>query len=91
MVGICNENLVDIGEAIGILAGQSIGEPGTQLTMRTFHTGGTFTSEATQRIISPINGIIRFYKVLKTVLLRTNRGRCFNYKEFRFFNYNPGR
>jgi DNA-directed RNA polymerase subunit beta' len=36
-----NENLVDIGEAIGILAGQSIGEPGTQLTMRT-HTGGTF-------------------------------------------------
>jgi hypothetical protein len=56
------------------LAGQSIGEPGTQLTMRTFHTGGTFTSEATQRIISPINGIIRFYKVLKTVLLRTNRG-----------------
>jgi DNA-directed RNA polymerase subunit beta' len=32
--------------------GQSIGEPGTQLTMRTFHTGGTFTSEATQRIIS---------------------------------------
>jgi DNA-directed RNA polymerase subunit beta' len=57
MVGIYNENLVDIGEAIGILAGQSI-EPGTQLTMRTFHTGGTFTSEATQRIISPINGIV---------------------------------
>jgi DNA-directed RNA polymerase subunit beta' len=54
MVGICG--LVDIGEAIGILAGQSIGEPGTQLTMRTFHTG-TFTSEATQRIISPINGL----------------------------------
>jgi DNA-directed RNA polymerase subunit beta' len=71
---LANENLVDIGEAIGILAGQSIGEPGTQLTMRTFHTGGTFTSEATQRIISPINGIVRFYKILKTVLLRTNRG-----------------
>ena len=31
---------VDIGEAIGIIAAQSIGEPGTQLTMRTFHTGG---------------------------------------------------
>jgi DNA-directed RNA polymerase subunit beta' len=71
---LANENLVDIGEAIGILAGQSIGEPGTQLTMRTFHTGGIFTSEATQRIISPINGIVRFYKILKTVLLRTNRG-----------------
>ena len=71
---LANENLVDIGEAIGILAGQSIGEPGTQLTMRTFHTGGIFTSEARQQIISPMNGIIRFYKVLKTVLLRTNRG-----------------
>ena len=33
-------NLVDVGEAIGIIAAQSIGEPGTQLTMRTFHTGG---------------------------------------------------
>uniref|UniRef100_UPI003003257C RNA polymerase b''-subunit n=1 Tax=Cocconeiopsis kantsiensis TaxID=3082010 RepID=UPI003003257C len=71
---LANENLVDIGEAIGILAGQSIGEPGTQLTMRTFHTGGIFTSEARQQIISPINGIVRFYKILKTVLLRTNRG-----------------
>jgi DNA-directed RNA polymerase subunit beta' len=71
---LANENLVDIGEAIGILAGQSIGEPGTQLTMRTFHTGGIFTSEARQQIISPVHGIIRFYKVLKTVLLRTNRG-----------------
>ena len=71
---LATENLVDIGEAVGILAGQSIGEPGTQLTMRTFHTGGIFTSEARQQIISPINGIIRFYKNLKTVLLRTNRG-----------------
>jgi DNA-directed RNA polymerase subunit beta' len=71
---LANENLVDIGEAIGILAGQSIGEPGTQLTMRTFHTGGIFTSEARQQIISPINGIVRFYKLLKTVVLRTNRG-----------------
>jgi DNA-directed RNA polymerase subunit beta' len=71
---LANENLVDIGEAVGILAGQSIGEPGTQLTMRTFHTGGIFTSEARQQIISPLNGIIQFYKNLKTVILRTNRG-----------------
>jgi DNA-directed RNA polymerase subunit beta' len=71
---LANENLVDIGEAVGILAGQSIGEPGTQLTMRTFHTGGIFTSEAREQIISPLNGIIQFYKVLKTVVLRTNRG-----------------
>ena len=71
---LANENLVDIGEAIGILAGQSIGEPGTQLTMRTFHTGGTFTSKARQQITSPVNGIIKFYKILKSRLLRTNRG-----------------
>lgn len=71
---LANETLVDIGEAVGILAGQSIGEPGTQLTMRTFHTGGIFTSEARQQIVSPVNGIIRFYKMLKTVLVRTNRG-----------------
>ena len=68
------ENLVDMGEAIGIIAGQSIGEPGTQLTMRTFHTGGIFTSEANQQLISPINGIIEFSDVLKTSTLRTNRG-----------------
>jgi DNA-directed RNA polymerase subunit beta' len=71
---LANENLVDIGEAVGILAGQSIGEPGTQLTMRTFHTGGIFTSEARQQIVSPVNGIIKFYKLLKSILLRTNRG-----------------
>ena len=71
---LANETLIDIGEAVGILAGQSIGEPGTQLTMRTFHTGGIFTSEARQQIISPLNGVIQFYKMLKTVVLRTNRG-----------------
>ena len=71
---LSNQNLVDLGEAIGILAGQSIGEPGTQLTMRTFHTGGIFTSETRQQIISPENGIIKFSKILKTNILRTNRG-----------------
>jgi len=71
---LSTENLIDIGEAIGIIAGQSIGEPGTQLTMRTFHTGGIFTSETGQKIISPINGLVKFYKHFKTVVLRTNRG-----------------
>ncbi|WP_420841477.1 DNA-directed RNA polymerase subunit beta' [Halanaerobium congolense] len=40
--------LVDIGESIGIVAAQSIGEPGTQLTMRTFHTGGVAGDDITQ-------------------------------------------
>ena len=39
------ENLLHVGEAVGIIAAQSIGEPGTQLTMRTFHTGGVASAE----------------------------------------------
>ena len=71
---LSTENLVDIGEAVGILAGQSIGEPGTQLTMRTFHTGGIFTSEISQQITSPTSGIVRFSKSLEKFSFRTNRG-----------------
>ena len=41
-------DLVDIGQAVGIIAAQSIGEPGTQLTMRTFHTGGVAGEDITQ-------------------------------------------
>ena len=40
-----NGKMVDVGEAVGIIAAQSIGEPGTQLTMRTFHTGGVASAE----------------------------------------------
>jgi DNA-directed RNA polymerase subunit beta' len=48
---LTNHRLVDIGEAIGIIAAQSIGEPGTQLTMRTFHTGGTASTAAESSLI----------------------------------------
>ncbi len=41
-------NLVELGQAVGIIAAQSIGEPGTQLTMRTFHTGGVAGEDITQ-------------------------------------------
>jgi DNA-directed RNA polymerase subunit beta' len=40
---LTNQELVDVGEAVGVIAAQAIGEPGTQLTMRTFHTGGVAT------------------------------------------------
>jgi DNA-directed RNA polymerase subunit beta' len=43
---LTSNKIVDLGEAIGIMAAQSIGEPGTQLTMRTFHTGGVFAGSA---------------------------------------------
>jgi len=46
------QKLVDTGEAIGIIAAQSIGEPGTQLTMRTFHTGGVFKGAGAMKEIT---------------------------------------
>src|SRR6202043_798652 len=53
--------MVKLGEAVGIIAAQSIGEPGTQLTMRTFHIGGTATQLFKQPIIKAKNdGTIRF-------------------------------
>jgi DNA-directed RNA polymerase subunit beta' len=55
-----NMSLVPIGEAVGIIAGQSIGEPGTQLTLRTFHTGGVFSGDIAEHIRAPFNGIIKF-------------------------------
>ena len=42
---LANGKTVAVGEAVGIIAAQSIGEPGTQLTMRTFHTGGIASAE----------------------------------------------
>ena len=59
---------IDIGEPIGIVAAQSIGEPGTQLTMRTFHIGGTVSRKVEQSTIQARNsGKVKFYN-LKTVI-----------------------
>ena len=55
---------VNIGEAVGIIAAQSIGEPGTQLTMRTFHIGGAASSSVEQsNATSPISGEITFENI----------------------------
>ena len=51
--------LVNIGEAIGMISAQSIGEPGTQLTMRTFHVGGTASIKQESQIISNTSGILK--------------------------------
>jgi DNA-directed RNA polymerase subunit beta' len=60
-------HLVNMGEAIGIMAAQSIGEPGTQLTMRTFHIGGTASRRAEQTTLEARNeGVVRLHGV-KTV------------------------
>ncbi|ACO50742.1 RNA polymerase beta'' chain (chloroplast) [Micromonas pusilla CCMP1545] len=57
---LSKHRLVQLGEAVGVLAAQSIGEPGTQLTMRTFHTGGVFAGEATEKVYAPYSGIISY-------------------------------
>ncbi|MCH7962820.1 MAG: DNA-directed RNA polymerase subunit beta' [Bacteroidetes bacterium] len=58
---LTNGKLVEIGEAVGIVAAQSIGEPGTQLTLRTFHLGGTSSRIASQsQVESNVEGIIKF-------------------------------
>lgn len=68
--------LVSIGEAVGIIAAQSIGEPGTQLTMRTFHTGGVgvFSDQALKSFIAPFDGKINFLESLPGLFVRTPHG-----------------
>jgi len=60
--------IVEIGEAVGIIAAQSIGEPGTQLTMRTFHTGGVASTVIQRSIKSPVKGKLIFRKELLSEL-----------------------
>jgi hypothetical protein len=67
---LADGKLVDIGESIGIIAAQSIGEPGTQLTMRTFHIGGTASRRAARHVISTeIQGTLDFSPDIR--LIRT--------------------
>ena len=63
---------VNIGEAVGVIAAQSIGEPGTQLTMRTFHIGGTAQLVDTSVIESNFNGTV---KVRNRNVVRDSQGR----------------
>ncbi len=60
-------HLVNIGEAVGIIAAQSIGEPGTQLTMRTFHIGGTASSTVERSKVDALNLGRMVFKHMRTV------------------------
>ena len=62
-------HLANVGEAIGIIAAQSIGEPGTQLTMRTFHTGGAvedMSEHLARKILAKAAGTVRFRDFIPT-------------------------
>ncbi len=61
---------VHVGEAIGMISAQSIGEPGTQLTMRTFHVGGTASVKQDSQIVSNNDGIL---KIVNTNLLMDSK------------------
>src|SRR5690606_40758886 len=57
--------VASIGEAVGVVAAQSIGEPGTQLTMRTFHIGGTAARQAEQSSHeAKTNGAVKFHNLI---------------------------
>ncbi|MBD1860483.1 MULTISPECIES: DNA-directed RNA polymerase subunit beta' [Trichocoleus] len=71
---LAHAHMVDLGEAVGIIAAQSIGEPGTQLTMRTFHTGGVFTGEMARQVRATFEGTIRYAKRFRTRPYRTRHG-----------------
>ncbi|HEV7701428.1 MAG TPA: DNA-directed RNA polymerase subunit beta' [Pyrinomonadaceae bacterium] len=58
---------VEIGEAVGVIAAQSIGEPGTQLTMRTFHVGGTARLEQETQHVAAMDGTVRFLGDTKVI------------------------
>jgi len=61
-------SIVNVGEAIGVMAAQSIGEPGTQLTMRTFHIGGAASrTAAASRVEAKSNGTVRFTAQMRYV------------------------
>ena len=62
--------MVNIGEAIGMISAQSIGEPGTQLTMRTFHVGGTAQIKQDSQIVIKNDGIL---KIINTNLLEDSK------------------
>ncbi|UCE18493.1 MAG: DNA-directed RNA polymerase subunit beta' [Gemmatimonadota bacterium] len=61
---LANGKMVNMGEAVGVMAAQSIGEPGTQLTLRTFHIGGTASRIAEQsQIKAKMSGIVHYHNV----------------------------
>lgn len=66
---------IDLGLAVGILAAQSIGEPGTQLTMRTFHTGGIFTGQFIEHQTAPFSGKLEMPQNVKTCIVKNLHGK----------------
>jgi DNA-directed RNA polymerase subunit beta' len=73
---LSQRKIVSVGEAVGIIAAQSIGEPGTQLTMRTFHIGGAATAQKVQNVlVTETSGEVRYYNLK---LIKNRQGEVIN-------------
>ncbi len=72
---LANGNLVSVGEAVGIIAAQSIGEPGTQLTMRTFHTGGIASAEDITQGLPRVEELFESRKPKKAATIARTSGK----------------
>ena len=72
---LASGQLIDLGAAVGVLAAQSIGEPGTQLTMRTFHTGGVFSSDVSDQIRCSADAVVDFPQPINGCCVRTSHGQ----------------
>lgn len=74
---LAHGSLVQLGDAVGVMAAQSVGEPGTQLTMRTFHTGGVgvFAENTLKSLYAQDSGVIDFAKTIPGQLIRTPHGK----------------
>jgi len=87
---------VSVGEAVGIMAAQSIGEPGTQLTLRTFHIGGTASRLiAKSQEVSKVDGYVKLYKIESVkhdtgmvVMTRFGEVAVFDDKDHERYRYN---
>ena len=76
--------MVHVGEAIGMISAQSIGEPGTQLTMRTFHVGGTASVKQDSQIVTKSEGTL---KILNSNILEDSKKKlnCYGKKHSTFY------
>jgi hypothetical protein len=72
---LSKRKLISMGDTVGIAAAQAIGEPGTQLTMRTFHTGGIFTNDLVVQKRAPFSGKLCLPKDLKMISYKNSEGK----------------
>ncbi|XBT18599.1 MAG: hypothetical protein ABNO82_00615 [Candidatus Shikimatogenerans sp. Tder] len=88
-INLTNNKLIRIGESVGVIAAQSIGEPGTQLTLKTFHIGGIIKNSLNiNNIYSKYNGIIK-YKNLKYLNIKNKKKIIINNNSYLYiFNKN---